>query len=74
MTYPLNNIKKLEITNKSVIITYNDGTQLTINMPDWHQTTRNLTTGEVVSQHNNSLIFELDYKNPNQEPLVDHCI
>lgn len=58
MTYPLNNIKKLEINSKSVLITYNDNTQLTIDMPHWHTTTRNLTTGEVVSQHHNSLIFQ----------------
>lgn len=74
MTYPLNNIKKLEINPKSVVITYDDNTQRTINVPDWHTTSRNNTTGEITYQHHNSLVFEIDYKNPNSEPLIDHCI
>ena len=35
MIYPLNNIKKLEIKSNSVYITFNDGTTMTINIPDW---------------------------------------
>lgn len=58
MTYHLNNIKKLEINSKSVLITYNDDTTKTINIPDWHQTTRDPLTGEVTSQHHNSIVFE----------------
>lgn len=57
MIYNLNNIKKLEITPKSILITYNDDTHLTINIPDWHLTTRNQITGEVNSQHHNSIVF-----------------
>lgn len=74
MIYPLNNIKKLEITNKSVSITYNDGVNMIINIPDWHTTSRDLNTGEVTSEHHNSIVFEIDYKNTNSGPLVDHCI
>lgn len=58
MTYPLNNIKKLEINSKSLLITYNDNTTKTINIPDWHQTTKDLLTGEVISQHHNSIVFD----------------
>lgn len=72
MTYPLNNIKKIEITPKSVIITYKDNTHRTINVTDWHTT--NNTTDEITYQQHNSIIFEIDYKNPNSGPLINHCL
>ena len=74
MTYPLNNIKQLEINSNNVKVTYNDGTTLTINIPNWHTTRKDLKTGEVTHQHHNSIIFQTDYKNPNNQPITDHCI
>jgi hypothetical protein len=73
MIYPLNNIKKLEIKSNSVYITYNDGTTMTINIPDWHTTERD-KDGNITHKHHNQLIFQIDYKNPNDYPIIDHCI
>ncbi len=74
MTYPLENIKQLEINSVHVKVTYNDGTTLTINIPNWHITRKDQVTGEVTHQHHNSIVFQKDYKNPNNQPIIDHCI
>ncbi len=74
MTYPLENIKQLEINSHHVKVTYNDGTTLTINIPNWHTTRKDTVTGEVTHQHHNSIIFQTDYKNTNNQPIIDHCI
>ncbi len=74
MTYPLENIKQLEINSRHVKVTYNDGTTLTINIPNWHVTRKDPETGEVTHQHHNSIVFQTDYKNPNNQPIIDHCI
>jgi hypothetical protein len=73
MIYPINNIQKLEITNKEVIVTYTDETKMTIPIPDYHHNYKD-TLGNFHSQHHNTLIFELDYHNPNDSPEIDHCI
>ncbi len=74
MTYPLENIKQLEINSQHVKVTYNDGTTLTINIPNWHVTRKDQVTGEVTHEHHNSIVFQTDYKNPNNQPIIDHCI
>ncbi len=74
MTYPLENVKSLEINPKSILVTYKDGTKMTINIPNWTETTRDQNTGEVIHKHNNTITFDIDYKNPNNYPLIDHCI
>jgi hypothetical protein len=74
MTYPLENIKQLEINSNNVKVTYNDWTTLNINIPNLHITRKDTETGEVTHQHHNSIIFQTDYKNPNNQPIIDHCI
>lgn len=73
MTYPLENITSLEINPKSILVTYKDGTKMTINMPDWRTTTRDLNTGEITHKHHNTIIFDINYKNTNDGPIIDHC-
>ncbi len=53
---PINNIKKIEINNNSIIILYDDNTKRTI------------------KKDNNVIIFEKDYINTNNSPIIDHCI
>jgi hypothetical protein len=73
MIYPLNNIKQLEITQNNVTVTYDDGTKMLINIPNYHITKRN-ESGNVDIKHHNQLIFQKDYKNQNNQPITDHCI
>lgn len=67
MIYPLNNIKQLEITSNNVSVTYDDGTKMTINIPNQHTTKKD-------KLRKNQLIFQKDYKNQNNQPEIDHCI
>jgi|Laugrespbdmm15sn_2_1035079.scaffolds.fasta_scaffold298556_2 hypothetical protein len=53
---PINNIKRLEVYNHSIVITYDDNTKRTL------------------KKDNNTIIFEKDYINPNNSPIVDHCL
>ncbi len=73
MIYPLNNIKQLEITSNNITVTYNDETKMIINIPNYHTTKRD-ELGNIDIQHHNTLIFQKDYKNPNNQPIIDHCI
>jgi hypothetical protein len=73
MIYPLNNIKQLQITQNNVTVTYDDGTKMTINIPNFHSTKKD-NLGNVEINHHNQLIFQKDYKNPNNQPEIDHCI
>ena len=58
MTYPLDNIKQIEINNKIVNVLYKNGTKISINIPNWHITRKDQITGEVKHQHHNSVIFQ----------------
>ena len=67
MTYPLENVKSLEINPKSILVTYKDGTKMTINIPNWTETTRDQNTGEVIHKHNNTITFNIDSLEPPTE-------
>ncbi len=73
MIYPLNNIKQLEINQNNVTVTYDDGTKMLINIPNYHTTKRD-RLGNLDIKHHNQLIFQKDYKNQNNQPIIDHCI
>jgi hypothetical protein len=73
MIYPLNNIKQLEITPNNVTVTYEDGNKMIINIPNHHLTYKD-NSGNFKHEHHNTLIFQKDYQNPNNQPLIDHCI
>lgn len=73
MIYPLNNIKQLEITPNNVTVTYEDGNKMIINIPNHHSTKKD-ELGNLEIKHHNTLIFQKDYQNPNNQPLIDHCI
>lgn len=53
---PINNIKKIEINNNTITITYDDSTK------------------RIINKDNNIIIFEKDYINTNDSPIIDHCI
>jgi hypothetical protein len=52
----LDNIKKLEITSKTITITLLDDTTSTIDIPSWISTSKS-ESGELIIQRHNSIII-----------------